>query len=206
MAGSRCHHHRCRACCFFLDLQSWTVLSCYSAAPHPESSETGFCPHTPGRLRCFFLDPQNGTFNSNTVYLGQADQGRFEYFSRVSERAGLTAGPAPALSSAAGAAGEEAACRDKAHACCPVPAASGTLPCPPTCRSPRPRPIPAPAVRAGVPAAHAAPARHPALPRLVLRRRGQVLLDRVPQLRALEAQSGACCYFQLFCAISSCYV
>ena len=36
------------------------------------------------RLRVWFLDPQNGTFNSNTVYLGREDQGRFEYFSRVS--------------------------------------------------------------------------------------------------------------------------
>ncbi|GAB4820993.1 hypothetical protein N2152v2_008039, partial [Parachlorella kessleri] len=33
-------------------------------------------------LRVYFLEPGNGTFNSQTVYLGREDQGRFEYFSR----------------------------------------------------------------------------------------------------------------------------
>lgn len=35
------------------------------------------------RLRCWFLEPSNGSFNTSHVYMGQTDQGRFEYFSRV---------------------------------------------------------------------------------------------------------------------------
>lgn len=46
-------------------------------------------------LRCFFVDPRNGLFATQTVYQGASDAGKFEFFSRAALEFLLRSGRQP---------------------------------------------------------------------------------------------------------------